>query len=306
MYATNTLPTPSRVGTRSIFPRGARTATEKAIRELWPTIVKKAGIGHLCPTLPKGALKLLGSSVKTGKGLKQGILTGIQYLLPAGWGDSPDLCPFSTPECASSCLGTESGHLGMDGGTARRGQVWKSALYLGNRALWRSLMDLELERLGRSARRQGLYAAVRFDGSSDTGAGERMTLNMATHGIMGYDYTKTVARAQRHNPQQEGNYSLALSFTGAPVNAAACREYLARGGRVAVVFDGPIPVGAEFLGAEIVDGDSTDAIFTQPPGTILGLTPKGAKAKAADCGGWKVSLDDPGIDWTYYIHHQIG
>ena len=282
-----------------------RKATESAIRALWPTIVARAGMAHRAPSLPVGSLHLLGASAKTVKGQKAQVWTGIQYLLPAGWDGTFNLCPFATQECAAACLGTESGHLGMNGGTARAAQVWRTALYLGNRALWETLMGVDLAKLGKAAAKRGMHAAARLDGSSDTGAGQlsiegggpyrEIREAFSAHGIMGYDYTKTVARARRHDPSREENYSLALSFTGAPANAAACREYLARGGRVAVVFDGPIPVGAEFLGAEIVNGDDHDAIWLQPPGSVLGLTPKGAKAKAADCGGWKVSLQDPRI-----------
>ena len=87
------------------------------------------------------------------------------------------------------------------------------------------------------------------------------------------DYTKNAGRFLRQLPE---NYHLTFSLS--ETNEKAARGVLANGGNVAAVFANGLP--DSYLGRPVIDGDLHDLRFLDPKGGfIIGLSPKGSKAK---------------------------
>jgi len=94
------------------------------------------------------------------------------------------------------------------------------------------------------------------------------------------DYTKNPSRFDRALP---ANYH--LTFSRSETNEAIALSLLARGVNVAVVFAGEIP--ATWNGFTVIDGDKHDLRHLDPRGevgTVIGLAPKGRKAKRDTSG----------------------
>ena len=84
-----------------------------------------------------------------------------------------------------------------------------------------------------------------------------------------------------------------LTFSRSEANEADCRRVLEAGGNVAVVFGCPFP--QTYLGATVINGDEHDLRHLDPRGGfIVGLTPKGRKAKR-DASGFVVWSCDLGV-----------
>lgn len=94
---------------------------------------------------------------------------------------------------------------------------------------------------------------------------------LAFPGVRFYDYTKNASRLYRDLPD---NYNLTLSYTGE--NFDACLKALSSGHNVAVCFDA---LPQQWMGFDVTDGDLHDLRFLDDKGVIVGLLPKGRKAK---------------------------
>ena len=96
------------------------------------------------------------------------------------------------------------------------------------------------------------------------------------------DYTKSVARALAHAAGKlPANYHITFSFAGD--NHADCERVIAAGGNVAVCFEGAFPT--TWFDTVVFDGDISDLRHLDLDGRasgrgfVIGLSPKGAKAK---------------------------
>jgi hypothetical protein len=167
---------------------------------------------------------------------------------------------------------------------AMRARVWKTALRYGAPDLYFELLDHDIARHVKRAKRAGLRPAVRLDGSSDLGDAARIADQWP--GVTFYDYTKTPARARRWaEGRLPANYHVCLSFTG--YNRGEARRFLENGGTVAVVFNArparagragdPLPDTWE--DAPVADGDQDDLRFLDPPGHAIGLRFKAARQR---------------------------
>lgn len=251
------------------------SAIRNEIRSEWSAIVARSGVhpealGAL-PKLPK----LLGTGTKTEAGEGLGILTAVVYMAPAteAFPDGRTLCPFATEGCASACLGHSAGRMVF--GPMKLARLWKTALYMGARALFFELAEAEARAHAAKAERKGYRAAIRIDGSTDTGAGRELARRLP--GVTFYDYTKVPARALGAHP---ANYHVTFSYTGRNWETASAA--LAMGRNVAVVF--PTRKGEafppSFRGFPVLDGDKSDARFLDSPGHVVGLSFKAAKGRA--------------------------
>lgn len=232
---------------------------------------------------------LLGGSTKVDKGDAFGFMSSVCYMSPANEAtgfDGRTLCPHSTAACRASCLGHNTGRMIMT--PVMQARLWKTALYLGARKVWRRLAHLEIEALERRAARASLKdgrtwtPAVRIDGSTDTGEGQRL----APHhpGVQFWDYTKNHSRALRAPEHRQENYTLVYSHSE---DIALSRRVLDHGGAVAVVFDirPGEPMPATWLGFPVVNGDLFDnrhadrEVFGLLPGQgyVVGLSFKAAR-----------------------------
>jgi hypothetical protein len=92
------------------------------------------------------------------------------------------------------------------------------------------------------------------------------------------DYTKNPRRFDRALPS---NYH--LTFSVSETNHDIAARLLSRGISCAVVF-GVLPHPPIFLRAKVIDGDAHDLRFLDPKGVIVGLSPKGNRAKKDTSG----------------------
>ena len=98
------------------------------------------------------------------------------------------------------------------------------------------------------------------------------------------DYTKNYSRAYDHAVSRfPKNYH--LTFSRSETNGDQCKAILEAGGNVAVVFADHIPT--HYMGRAVWDGDLSDLRHLDPAGVIIGLSPKGPKARR-DLSGFVV------------------
>lgn len=252
----------------------------RQIRWDWPDIVRNSHVKRAAlDCLPEGRIQLFGSSIKTQLSAYRGVLTHVLYMSPARESGVEMCSRYATKACKALCLGHNSGMLSMT--PSRRARLWKTALYHGDRGLFCALAECEIAALCNKAAKKHLAPAVRFDGSTDTGIATHF-LNTFGHfypELHFYDYTKDAQRA--HKYLGHATYDVTLSYTGE--NWRECGRFLARGGRVAVVFD--VQKGAELPdsidGWPVIDGDQHDATWLHAPGVVLGLRLKAAARRQA-------------------------
>lgn len=228
--------------------------------------------------------KLLGTSVKVERGEKLGVLTAIMYLSPASE-SGRNFCPDSTEGCRLACLGHSSGKLAIP--QAKAGRIRKSHLFTLDRAAFLAQLRKDVAAHERKAKRLGMVAAVRLNGSSDL-PWERNDMAAPIMrdfpNVQFYDYTKSYTRAMLAIPPEieyagrhlwwPSNYRLTFSFSGE--NHDACRKILEYGGTVAAVFAHP-PYPAEWLGFPVIlNGDEHDYRYGDPGGHVVALKAKGA------------------------------
>jgi hypothetical protein len=91
------------------------------------------------------------------------------------------------------------------------------------------------------------------------------------------DYTKNSRRFARQLP---ANYD--LTFSRSETNESDCPEVFAAGRNVAVVFAGAMP--ETWNGYRVINGDEHDLRHLDPKGVVVGLSPKGHKAKRSTSG----------------------
>jgi hypothetical protein len=171
--------------------------------------------------------------------------------------------------------------LEKDLNSVRRSRIEKAQRFMKDRKGYLRDMVAAINGVIRKANREGLIPCVRLNGSSDIAfegvACERdgvpfKNLFEAFPQVQFVDYTKNAARLKRKLPP---NYSLTLSYSG--TNERQCREALALGGNVAIIFDA---LPERFWGFNVINGDAHDLRHLDPKGVIVGLLPKGRKAKS--------------------------
>ena len=225
-------------------------------------------------------------SPKAIKARKYGYMNAINYMAPADTAGVGDMCPWSSAGCRALCLGEHSGQASMvsrETGTnaCRESRKEKTRMFMRERVHFMHELDAGIARAERKASREGFKLCVRLNGATDLNWTE--TIKRYPH-IQFVDYTKSVKRALAHAAGKlPANYH--LTFSRSETNEADCRAVLAAGGNVAVVFGRTLP--DEYLGAGVVNGDEHDLRHLdprRPRGVIIGLTPKGNKAKKDTSG----------------------
>jgi len=224
--------------------------------------------------------KLLGTSKKIVKSKSIGVFSRVLYLAPASE-SGRNVCRFSTAGCRAACLGHSAGMMNMT--THKAARIRKTRLLFSSHDAFFDALHHDINATRRAADRAGMIPAVRPNGSSDL-PWERMrdrdgaTIFEAHPDIKFYDYTKDPTRALASlAPTWPANYQLTLSRSGE--NDAACVAHLRAGGRVAVVFGGPLP--STWEGFPVIDGDTHDFRFDEGQGVVIGLTPKGKARRDA-------------------------
>lgn len=210
------------------------------------------------------ALLSFGNDSKTVKGEKQGVLTGIMYLIP-----DDTLCPMATTAgCKVPCL-VSAGRGRMSNVVA--GRQRKTDLYYADPVAFVDMLAGEIGKAVKRAEKKGMELAIRLNGTSDIPwehkrGSDGKTLMERFPDVQFYDYTKLPGR------KVPANYHLTVSYSG--VNPAYAAKVQDSRHNIAVVFRGELPL--VFAGRPVINGDTTDLRFTDPAGVVVGLTAKGA------------------------------
>jgi hypothetical protein len=170
--------------------------------------------------------------------------------------------------------------------TVRDSRKRKMVFFMKYRAEYMREFAYHVSRLIETAKKSGLKPAIRPNGSTDI-AYEGIPVNVdgvtyknimvAFPDTPFLDYTKNPKRFDRPLPE---NYHLTFSLS--ETNEPIARALLARGVNVAAIFDHGLP--KTYLGYPVINGDEHDLRFLDPKGVIVGLTPKGNRAKRDTSG----------------------
>ena len=261
-------------------------------------------------------------SAKAVKASEYGYLNAIHYMAPAASGGVGNLCPKASAECIALCLGQYSGQAAMvadlENGTnnVRASRKAKAQLFMNSRAAYLNEIARQIIKVLRKADELGVEACIRLNGSTDIPferirfvidaktsralaayyseaetcdvdatyyQGREFTLLSLFPVTQFVDYTKIASRLGK----APRNLDLTLSYSAR--NSAECVKALMSGHNVAMVFHGGLP--NSFAGFPVIDGDKHDLRhLDQKGGFIVGLTPKGNKAKKDTSGfvvDWK-------------------
>lgn len=230
---------------------------------------------------------LLGSNTKIKKSNKNvAYQSYILHLMPNNTFDGKhNLCPKATEGCKKACLFYSSR------GTfpaVKKARYEKTKLFIENKNVFMTLLAIEIEKARAKAIKQGKKLVIRLNGTSDI-AFENIKVMDGKNifemfpDVIFYDYTKVASRLNKKLPE---NYSLIFSYSGESdyyenVNEIT-QNYMAAGGRVAVVFGNGLP--ETFLGYPVVDGTTDDLVFLKPQSVVIGLKPVGLYGKKDNTG----------------------
>ena len=213
---------------------------------------------------------------KARKAQKLGWLNAINYMAPHRSAGVGDLCGNASPGCIALCLGEHSGNAALYQ-SVRDSRIRKARWFMQDRKAFLAEMAIHIAAAIRQARKARLKLCVRLNGATDL-AWEGLSPSTFADNpkVQFVDYTKSPKRALAHaQGKMPANYH--LTFSRSETNEADCARVLAAGGTVAVVSSQPRP--AHYLGAPVIDGDQSDLRHLDPPGSVVWLSPKGAKAK---------------------------
>jgi hypothetical protein len=219
---------------------------------------------------------------KASKATTVGYLNAILYMAPADSGGDWNACVFAGA-CKELCLGVYSGQAGIgdpDKNAAIRARKGRVRAFMRERQLFLQYVVRDIQRLKSIAHRMGLRLCYRFNGSTDVGV--PLWLLALFPDVTFIDYTKNPNRFSQYLAGAfPANYS--MTFSRDVHNERLADRFLAQGGNVAVVFaERP----ATWHGHTVVDGDRHDVRTPDLDGrgVVIGLTPKGRKAKKDQTG----------------------
>jgi len=233
------------------------------------------------------------NNAKAAKAAGFGYLNAIHYMAAYKLAGVGDLCGNASPGCIALCLGWHSGQASMvkhdsDLNSARASRIEKARRFMKDRQNYMLDIFRSIELALAKANRENLALCVRMNGATDI-AWEGIKFNGLSvfetfPNVQFVDYTKSFKRAMAYaEGKMPVNYCVTFSRTES--NWAQCDQVLRAGGNVAVVFGDGLP--EHYKGFKVISGDKHDLLHLNPRGVILGLTPKGRKAKL-DMSGFVV------------------
>lgn len=234
-------------------------------------------------------------SAKAIKADSYGYLNAINYMSPHKSGGVGNLCKNASPGCINLCLGIYSGQAAMvndlENGTnnVRESRKRKAEYFANDLQAYMIEVCKHIEKLLKQASKLRKLLCVRLNGSTDIPYEKIKIKAFGNKNIFEIfpmvqfvDYTKRPERFE-NKP-----VNLHLTFSRSETNESKCKQMLKNGHNVAVVFAGQFPT--EYLGFPVISGDEHDLRHLDPiGGYIIGLTPKGNKAKK-DQSGFVVRL----------------
>ena len=239
--------------------------------------------------MPKFTKFFSTDSAKAIKADKYGWLNAINYMAPHNTAGVGNLCPNASEGCKALCLGMYSGQAAMvsdlenGSNVVRESRIAKSQYFMNERQAFMGEMAHHIKAMIRKADRENKKLAVRPNGSSDIAfeyikGYNGQTLPEQFPHVQFVDYTKNLRRML--NPNRPSNYHLTFSLSESNMHEAI--HVLANRKNVAVVFGDGLP--DTFMGHRVIDGTEHDLRHLDPQPVIVGLDPKGKKAKADTSG----------------------
>ena len=220
----------------------------------------------------------INQDAKTIKGLTQGYLTGILYLAPARLGGLKNVCKYSSKACRYLCI-NQTGRGQFN--SVQVARISKTVMLIQDEQAFIANLKVNISALIKKARRNGLAASIRLNGTSDL-PWENKGIMSESPSVTFYDYTKDPIRMSAYLAGKFPlNYS--LTFSRSENNEAKCLDVLAKGGNVAVVFRTK-ELPKTWQGYQVVNGDKNDLRFLDPKGCVIGLYAKGKKARQDKSG----------------------
>jgi hypothetical protein len=249
-------------------------------------------------TGPYGLLSV-GKDVKTVKGEKYGVRTGVLYLAPANL-SGHELCQGRTKGCSKVCLWT-AGHGAYH--NVKEARLRKTMVFLYDRELFMKQLDADILKLKEDAASKNMHPAVRLNGTSDINWTKEDVFDHNYRNIFEvhrdvdfYDYTKRleILRDGLDIP----NYHLTFSMAETTKNRLDCRVAFNMGYNVTVVFGKKLP--ATYMGMPVSDGDRHDIRFWpllkyDGGPVVIGLLAKG-RARNDKSSGFVVWPGDEGYN----------
>ena len=239
--------------------------------------------------MPKFSKFFSTDSAKAIKADKFGYLNAINYMAQADTGSVGfkkyfTLCPDASDGCKSLCLGKYSGQAAMvkdlEKGinSVRASRIAKAQWFMSDRQAFMREMSGHVRAMSRKAKRENKKLAIRPNGSTDIAfeyikGHNGQTLPQQFPDTQFVDYTKSMKRML--NPNRPSNYHLTFSLS--EINMHEAIHVLANGHNVAVVFGHGLQ--DRYLGHRVIDGTEHDLRHLDPSPVIVGLDPKGKKAK---------------------------
>lgn len=223
-----------------------KTPTPATTPTVDPSALPAPVIHHSAASLPfylPSYLLSVEADPKTEKGTASGFITGILYLAPGQLAGVGNLCPHASAGCLAACLFT-AGRAGIFE-SVNAARVMRTRFLHDNRAGFMAMLKGEIAALIRRAKRRGLRAVIRLNGTSDL-PWETLAPDLFTENprLRFYDYTKSPRRALAFAagklPQ---NYH--LTFSLAESNGASAALAIAAGVNVAAVAAG-VTIGKPF------------------------------------------------------------
>jgi hypothetical protein len=231
------------------------------------------------------------------KAQAHGYINAIHYMAPHKLAGVGNLCGDASDGCIEICLGQHSG-AAIYYPSVIQSRIDKARRFMKERAAYMRDMTSAINAAYRKAQREGLLLCVRPNGSTDLAweglkGADGLSLVAAFPSIQFTDYTKSFKRAMAHAlGKLPANYH--LTFSHSEKNEAQCLQILEAGGNVAIVFAARIGQAVYDLpitwnGYPVINGDLHDLRHLDPKGVVVGLSPKGPKAKR-DQSGFVVRL----------------
>ena len=244
------------------------------------------------------SLLSVSSDPKTIKGLKNGYLTGIQYLAPSKLSGKYNVCK-NSGDCAEVCL-MFAGRGSFDSNIPKA-RINRTKLFFEHRDCYFALLIREILALENKAKKLNLIPVIRLNGMSDL-TWERIRFKGKTifelfpH-IQFYDYSKYGFNSRVNLPK---NYHLTYSYSE-KTTEEELHINLTNKRNVAVVFNICVndnkrscrnkckcPMIKTYKGYSVIDGDLSDLRFLDPSGSIVGLR---AKGKAREDNNFTIKIN---------------
>ncbi len=232
-------------------------------------------------------------------------LNAINYMAPhnsSGFGGT--LCSNASPGCVGLCLGWFSGQAAMikkeliETGVnkVRQSRINKALYFVSDNQAYLEEVAYHVHKAKIKADKLGFKLCIRLNGSTDIPYENlkikkynNKTIYELFSEIQFVDYTKIFSRlTNKHKPK-----NLHLTFSRSEINEPECIKALNLGFNVAIVFAERLPKFYKFKDDSIANikkvysGVDHDLRFLDPhsdQGNIIGLLPKGLKAKNDSSG----------------------